>query len=288
MASWDHEGIVELFRQAPELVAQLLERSLAVSVPRFSEARLEPASMTELQPAEIHADLVVVLRHEARPILGVVLEAQLEADAEKLFVWPAYLALLRRRLRCDVCLVVLTQRLRVARWASKPISLGPGCSLTPLVLSPSNVPAVSDVAQAKASPELAVLSAIVHGGSAPEIAVPIAIAAATAAHELDRDRFLLYFGLIHTTLSPASRKAFQMESERHLFFSEESRQQFDKGFDKGRAAEKAADVLIVLEARGLAVSDAQRARIVGTNDLELLGRWVRRAATVSAVEDLFD
>jgi hypothetical protein len=79
-----------------------------------------------------------------------------------------------------------------------------------------------------------------------------------------------------------------MESERHLFFSEESRQQFDKGFDKGRAAEKAADVLIFLEARGLAVSDAQRARIVGTNDMELLGRWVRRAATVSAVEDLFE
>ena len=74
-----------------------------------------------------------------------------------------------------------------------------------------------------------------------------------------------------------------MESHQHLFFTEESRQQFDKG----RVSAKAAAVIAVLEARGLTVSDAQRQRIVATTDLELLDRWVPRAVTVSAVEDLF-
>jgi uncharacterized ferritin-like protein (DUF455 family) len=93
----------------------------------------------------------------------------------------------------------------------------------------------------------------------------------------------LHFGLIQATLSDTARKAFKMQSHRHLFFTEESRQQFDKG----RVSAKAAAVITVLEARGFTVSDAQRQRIVATTDLELLDRWVPRAVTVSAVEDLF-
>jgi hypothetical protein len=125
VASWNHEGIVELFRQAPGLVAQLLEQSLAVAVPDFSEAQLEPASMAELQPAEIHADLVIVLRRGSEALLGIVIEVQLREDPEKLFAWPAYLTLLRRRLRCDTCLVVLTQSPRsspggLGEWRADP------------------------------------------------------------------------------------------------------------------------------------------------------------------------
>jgi len=57
---------------------------------------------------------------------------------------------------------------------------------------------------------------------------------------------------------------------------------------KGRAAEKATDVLEVLDARGLAVTDAARERILGCTDLELLGRWLRRAVTVTASDALFE
>ncbi len=50
----------------------------------------------------------------------------------------------------------------------------------------------------------------------------------------------------------------------------------------------AADVLEVLDARGLIVSDADRERILGCTDLELLGLWHRRAVTVAATEALFE
>lgn len=112
----------------------------------------------------------------------------------------------------------------------------------------------------------------------------MALAAATAAQELGRDRFLLYFGLIRAALSEAARKAFQMLPQGAQFFDESQQQ----SFDRGRAAEKAAAVLEVLEARGLSVSAAQRERILGTKDLEILTRWVRRAVTVASADSLFE
>jgi hypothetical protein len=142
------------------------------------------------------------------------------------------------------------------------------------------VPVIEQVEQARQAPELAVLSAMVHGGGSVETAVRVAL----AAHELDRDHFLLYFGLISTALSEAARKAFQMDSQGARFFDESQRE----SFDRGRTSEKAADVLDVLEARGLVVSDAQRELILGTKDLETLARWLRRAATVEMTDALFE
>jgi hypothetical protein len=284
MASWDHEGILELFRTEPRLAAELLGGPLGVELPAFAEARIESGALTQLSPAELRADLVVALENDTRPVLGIILEAQRDEDNDKLFSWPAYVASLRHRLRCNVCLLVVTQSEKVANWASVPIELGPGSVVRPVVLRPSVVPVIEQVEQARQAPELAVLSAMVHGGGSVDTAVRVALAAAMAAHELDRDHFLLYFGLIRSALSEAARKAFQMDSQGARFFDESLKE----SFDRGRTSEKAADVLDVLEARGLAVSDAQRERIVGTKDLELLTRWLRRAVTVSTTEALFE
>ena len=49
----------------------------------------------------------------------------------------------------------------------------------------------------------------------------------------------------------------------------------------------AANVLAVFEARGLAVSDELRARVLACTDLDQLGLWLRRAVTVAAPGDIF-
>jgi predicted transposase/invertase (TIGR01784 family) len=60
-----------------------------------------------------------------------------------------------------------------------------------------------------------------------------------------------------------------------------------RGRAEGEARGRAEAVLAVLEARGLPVSDRQRARVLGCTDLEQLERWVRRAVTVKAAAELF-
>ena len=114
--------------------------------------------------------------------------------------------------------------------------------------------------------------------------------AAVAGVELisDRDMFVLYSDLIDAALSDAARKAFLMLPQGYEFQNELIRKSLEKGRSEGRVAEKAADVIAFLEARGLALSDAQRQRISETTDLETLSRWVRRAATITSTDALFE
>jgi hypothetical protein len=58
-----------------------------------------------------------------------------------------------------------------------------------------------------------------------------------------------------------------------------------EGEAKGRAEGEARSVLAFLEARGLAVSDAERSRILGCTDLD---RWIRRAVSVERTAQLFE
>jgi hypothetical protein len=52
------------------------------------------------------------------------------------------------------------------------------------------------------------------------------------------------------------------------------------------AAVKAEAILQVLEARGLALSGAQREEILACRDLDRLNRWLRRAATLATVHEV--
>src|SRR6185437_9764218 len=138
---------------------------LHIELPRYSEARVESAELTDVNPAEYRADLVVLLV-EGKPVLGIVLEVQLQEDARKRFTWPVYTASLRARLECPACVLVVTATETVARWCRKPIELGPGNTFVPIVCGPNAVPVVDDVAAAERDPELAVLSCIAHGSDA--------------------------------------------------------------------------------------------------------------------------
>ena len=90
MASWDHEGIIELFRSDPRLAPELLRGPLGVQLPAFSEASIESGALTQLNPAELRTDLVVSLKDGPHAVLAIILEVQRGEDPDKLFSWPAY------------------------------------------------------------------------------------------------------------------------------------------------------------------------------------------------------
>jgi hypothetical protein len=60
-----------------------------------------------------------------------------------------------------------------------------------------------------------------------------------------------------------------------------------EGRKEGQAAGKAEAILLVLEARGVNVNEAQRAQITGCTNLRQLKRWVQLAVTVEKASDLF-
>jgi hypothetical protein len=236
MPSQLHEVLLQLFRNRPLLAPELLRDALHVELPRFTEARLDSADLTDVQPAEYRADMVVLLL-DGKPVLGIVVEVQLSPDNSKRFVWPVYAATRRARWKCAVCVLVVTVDEAVARWAAKPIEMGNGSRFVPLVLRPSGVPEVTDEARARFDPELAVLSAMAHGKDEDtRKSAQIALAARAAVLDLDHDRSKLYFDLVFKHLSEAAQRALQaMDLRNYEYQSDFARRYVAEGLTKGRA-----------------------------------------------------
>ena len=59
--------------------------ALGVELPRYREARVVSADLTDVQPAEYRADMVVQLFDDVS-VFGIVVEVQLSVDERKRFV----------------------------------------------------------------------------------------------------------------------------------------------------------------------------------------------------------
>jgi hypothetical protein len=282
-----HETILDIFRHRPSLAAEFLASALGVELPAYREARLEPGDLTDLAPTEYRADQAVVLADDGGPVLAVVVEVQMRGDPDKRWTWPVYLTTLRSRLHCPTVLLVVCVEPATARWCAAPIALGhPDFELTPLVLGPDRFPVVTDAVEAARSPEVAVLSAIAHGGRPECTAVLDALV--SALESIDDQQATLYADVVLATLPLAARRHMEelMRTGVREYQSEFARKYFSEGHAEGHAESRAEDVLAVLDARGIDVPEADRVRIGGCRDLDQLGRWLRRAATAESVTDL--
>ncbi len=284
MPSSRHETLVEMFRHRPALAAELLAGALGMELPRYEQARVDSGDFTDVAPTEYRADAAVVLTAGKVPVLAVVVEVQLGRDRDKRWTWPVYLATLRARLRCPTVLLVVCVEAATADWYAVPIELGhPGWLLTPLVLRPDRVPVVVGAAQARRAPEIAVLSALAHGGRPDGRAVLDALPEAFAM--LDEQHALLYADVVFAALPVAAQRHLEalMAGATFEYQSDFAR----RYYGQGRADGGAEAVLAVLDARGFHVPEPVRARISECSDVEQLDTWVRRAATAGSVEDIF-
>ncbi|WP_437721826.1 hypothetical protein [Sorangium sp. So ce861] len=292
MPSVTHEALVELFKNRPTLAVELLQDALGQTVPAFTEARVESSDLAEIIPSDRRADAVIVLLvgEQERPAMAIVVEVQLGVDLDKPYVWPVYVAQTRARHRCPTRLLAVTIDPKMARWCSQPIDTGhPGWILVPLVLGPQGVPVVTDAEQAKAAPEVVVLSAMAHGQE--EVGEAIGVAFLAAAAGLDEERRALYGDLVLSSLNEAARRTLEaMMKAGYEFQSEFARSYVAKGREEGMREgtlkAKAQAVLAFLEARGLEVPADVRERVLASTDLAELDRWIRRAAVVTDAREL--
>ena len=284
MPSLLHEGLLQLVRDQPRLVATLLTDLLGVQVPPFLEARLAEAALPDLVPVEYHADAVVLFVDDA-PVFGAVLEAQLQPDPRKLFTWPFYGLAARARHECPFVVIVATPDPDTARWAAQPIDLGGGNLYRVHIIGPEGIPVITDVEHAVRDPYLAMLSVIAHGKGDQDVALEIATATAEALCKLTKeDQRLLYMIIVQSSLGEASRKAFEMLHNIQPFLSESQR----RLVAEGKAEGKAEDILKILAKRGISLTDEHRRRILGCGDLATLDRWFDRALTATAIRELFE
>lgn len=287
MPSQLHEALLTLFRNRPTLALELLRDALKLVLPAFSEVRLDSADLTDVQPTEYRADLVVLLSEPVEPrtpALGIVVEVQLSVDPRKRFVWPAYVANLRARLKCPVCLLVVTANERVARWAARTVAMGGGNQFTPFVLGPSGVPDVTDEDQARTDPELAVLSAIAHGRDRDiHTSVRIASAVQRAIAGLDEDRASLYYDLVLHSLNKAALQALQtMDLKTYQYQSQFARRYHSQGLKDGEQRGRAALVIKQLGLRFGALTPETQNEITKApiSELEVIAERLLTAPTL--------
>jgi hypothetical protein len=283
-----HEAVLDLFRNRPSLGPELLRDALHTPVPSFDRVRVGDANLTELVPTEFRADLVLLLEAEdGPPQSAIVVEAQRGMDSRKRWSWPVYITNLRARVHCDVALLVLAEDDVVANWAKRPIETGhPGFALTPLVLGPGSVPVVRDEVQAARAPELAVLSAIMHGQEVE--AAEIGRAALAAARGLDDDRARLYVDLVLASVHEAARAVLEalMANRNYEYQSDFAKRYVAQGRDEGRSEGKAQALLTVLRARGIEVSPEMQAHILACTDLAVLDGWLARAVAAKSADEV--
>jgi hypothetical protein len=250
MPSYQHELLLLLFRNHCASALELL-RELDVELPDYDDVRTESADINDVRPAEYRADLVLFLERSAQKVLGVILEVQLQRDGDEVYSWPAYVANLRARYRCPVCLLVFTLDEGVSRWAGKSIDLGPGTGCTPWVVGLSNIPAVTSTDEAMENVELAVLSAIGHGGASSELAARVIGAALAAISSVDDERARLYLELLSISLPQNAAEEPEGEMLNSLGFEYQSafaRRYVAQGLEEGRK-EGRSDVILKLLAR---------------------------------------
>lgn len=271
MTSYLHQLLLLLFRNRSASAADLL-RELDVEIPEYDGVHTESSDLSDITPAEYRADLVLFLMRESRKVLGIIVEVQLGRDKDKPYTWPAYIANLRARHRCPVCLLVITTEDNVARWAGRTIELGPGARWTPWVVGPSNTPVITEPAAAKRNVELAVLSAIEHGKNTDNrLATRIALAALAATADIDAERSKLYLDLVLMSLlesapevAEAIMKSFGLGYERDF-----SRRYFFKGKAEGKVEGRIELVLKLLSLRFGRLTKPVQSRVRGARDAQI-------------------
>jgi hypothetical protein len=272
-----------------------VREALDVRVPKYSDARVESADLTDIQPKEYRADLIVLLSGDT-PVLGIIVEIQLSRDQRKPFVWPVYATTLRARFECPVRLLVVALTTSVAKWAAKSIDLDGTNVYTPLVLDRSVVPEILDESQARADPELAVLSALAHGqDSDTQKSARIALNAQRGCRRMRPDRRQLFTDLILSGLSAAAQKELRnMDLSTYEYQSTFARRcvrrgmvkGLIKGLAKGEAkgrVEGQCDLLIrqlTLRFGPLSAAQQKRIRQASIADLDAIAERVLSASTL--------
>jgi hypothetical protein len=293
-----HEAPLELIRQNPTLAVELVRAMTDVPLPAQTAAALGPTDLTDVIPAKYLADSVVVVSDAADgdPVLAIIIEPQGRDDPTKEYSWPAYLANVRRSIRCPrAFLLVICPDPDEAAKCRRVISIGhPGFDLRPVVIDPASTPGMSGT-----SPYLAVFAACMGAidlEAEQGCRQVLAAIRDTGASTADRQRLIT---IILKVASSAARQiledmmtTIEWKDDFVEGFVERGIQQgiekgIQQGIEKGMEKAKAEYILRILHTRGLTVTEQQREKVTSCTDSAQLDRWFDRALTAATAAEVF-
>jgi hypothetical protein len=289
-----HQALASLFRDNPALGLRLLQSAADVSLPAGTKARLHAAQFTDLRPPEYAADAACLIEDEKGKAIGaLIVEIQLSPDELKPPSWLSYTATLHRALLVPVTVLAVAVTEEMERWCARPYPYNHvGSTFQPLVIGPSAIPRITDVEQARALPELALLSVAAHGREPGAESLGIAaFLAAGALGRLDTDRGARYADVIALWLSDAARRALEefMSLHGYEFQSEFAKKYAAEGRKEGleEGQRKIRKILIKqLTVKFGELPDAILQRIRAADD-EYLERWAERILVAQTIDDVF-
>ncbi|MFH8476297.1 hypothetical protein [Streptomyces sp. NPDC018000] len=291
MVSSRHEAMHRIFQDYPGLFSGVSE-VLGVAIPPPTSVTLMPTDLTEARPVERRVDTLLRIETEDQGPFLLAIEAQGKKDPDKTVSWPYYVTYLNNKYRLPSLLLVVCQDHATAEWAARPISIGlrqwQTLALYPLVAGPHNMPVITEVAEARKDLALASLAAITHADN-PDVGAILKTLSATLRDvpETIADPIveLIAQGLGNRPAAQQWRNLVAVDlSFYKSALSEEIR---DEGRDEGRAEGRAEGLLLILDVRGIAVTDETRQKITSCDDPQLLHQWLNRAATATTAEEIF-
>ncbi|MFJ8884354.1 hypothetical protein ACIRJR_13220 [Streptomyces sp. NPDC102402] len=288
MVSAPHEAMHRIFQEHPDLFFRLSE-VLGIDLPPLASAESVTVDLTETEPLERRVDTLLRIETQHDGPFLLIVEAQGKKDPGKTASWPYYVTYLNNKYRLPVLLLVICQDHATAAWAARPITIGlprwPAVTARPLVAGPHNVPVITNVAEARKDLALATLAAITHADN-PDVDA-ILKTMSLALRETPEALAEPLVELIAQGLGnrPAAQQWRNLVAVDLSFYtsplSEEIR-------DEGRARGHAEAVLVVLGARGIDITQDTREKVTACGDPEVLLRWLIRAASVTASDEIFD
>jgi hypothetical protein len=283
MPNLPHEALHRVFRESPGLFAETLHRVFDADFPDIVEAHVVDTDLTEIKPMERRPDTVLRAETSEGPQLLVV-EAQNREDPSKIRSWAYYLSFLENKYQLPATLLITTPLAETARWARRPLRLGPpefpSMEVFPFVAGPDNVPFITEVEEAVEDVDFAVLSTLTHRFD-PDIEKALR-PLASALNLIDPKQGAQWADLTESGLGEGCANQIWrkiMKAMPYEFVSELAQE--------ARAHERARIILSFLDDRGIEVSEAERGRIETCTDSETLARWVMRAPYVGEASELF-
>ncbi|MFF0460762.1 hypothetical protein [Streptomyces mexicanus] len=289
-----------IFQERPEILTPVFGM-LGVPLPGKATVDAITTDATETRPLERRLDTVLRVGPSDGDDFLLAIESQSKKVESKESSWAYYIAYLQAKYGLPVLLLVVCQDRSTAKWAVGPFDCGTrgwtALRTYPLVAGPHNLPVITDHRTAAKNLALAVLSALAHARSPERDAILEAIdRALQETQQTDPETAGYFYEFLEVSLgdTPAGEKWREIMSFVTYFPGRGTVRETAylegraEGRAEGKAEGEAKGILLVLEVRGIPVSDTVRERITTCTDLDRLDTWLERARTVTRAEELFD